>query len=150
MAVDRLLRHRAQVDRTVARLAGAGRDGGIALALHLQAAGIVGLDLIVTLLRGDQIAVGGGAVLKLVDAEDDRGEYGQAQYNQCEHLADRRAALLVRLDRFEPGQPLLVAQVQTVRHHFISETATTPMMLRPLRIICATALAKARRARVAS
>ena len=86
----------------------------VALARDVHAARIVRDLLVVALLGGDELVVGAGraAIAEPVEAADDDADRDEADEDRRDQLGDRGAAfVLVLLDRLEPGQPILVGQL---------------------------------------
>ena len=100
-------------------LAFAGRKAGIAFAFELSGLRIVGANLVIALLRGDQFA---GAVepaavtiLHPVDAADNRCQQQQAGSHK-QRNPDRRIffAVIIIFSGLQPWQPLFLVQIKTV------------------------------------
>ena len=107
-------------------------------------AGIVGLDLVVALLRRDQraVAVRAAAASGYQQIADDRRARSPparappaARSARCDGPVVDNRPRPFRARAADPRRADRVL-VATRRHQFISWTASTPMMPRPLRIIC--------------
>src|SRR3546814_20924163 len=94
---------------------------------------LVGLDLVITLLRADEVAVARRArrpVLDSVDGVDDACDQREAEDDQSRNAQHRRSRFIFLVHGFQPGQSVPVGQVAICGHQFISRTASTPMMER--------------------
>ena len=97
------------------------------------------------------------AIAEPEQAADDQADRDSPIRTEAISLAAPRAVRLsvILFHRFEPGQGGRRRRSSWVvgadiGHHCISSAAATPMMPRPLRIICPIAEASSRRARVNS